>query len=155
MDKIVTIGDKEIKLNNNIAWCMEYRDQFGKDILPVLMPLLTSMLESVSTVIAEAENDGYELTVPGIAEAISGRSLDVVLPLYQAEFVDLVINTTWAMAKVADPNIDPPKQWVRQFDGFYLDVLIPELLDLILKGSISSKNLERLETLKARLQPGT
>ena len=152
MEKIISIGDKEVRLNNNIGWTMEYRDQFGKDILPVIMPFITSMIESVSTVIADAETDG-EITTANIASALSGRSLDVVLPLYQAEFVDLVINVIWSMAKVADDKIEPPKKWVRQFDGFYLDEIIPEVLDMVLRGFVSSKNLERLEGVKTKLRP--
>lgn len=152
MEKIIKIGEKEVRLNNNIGWAMEYRDQFGKDILPVLMPLLTTMIESVSTVVAEAEGDG-ELTTSRIAEALSGRTLDIVLPLYQAEFVDLVINVLWAMAKTADANIEPPRKWVNQFDGFYLDEIVPELLDLVLRGLVSGKNLKRLEQIKTTLRP--
>jgi hypothetical protein len=34
VERIIKIADKEVRLNNNVAWTMEYRDQFGKDILP-------------------------------------------------------------------------------------------------------------------------
>lgn len=152
MEKIIKIGEKDVRLNNNIGWVMEYRDQFGKDILPVIMPFLTSMIESVSTVIADADNNG-EITTTTIAEALSGRSLDVVLPLYQADFVDLVINVIWAMAKTADDTIEPPKKWVRQFEGFYLDEILPDVLDMVLRGFVSSKNLARLEGVKTKLRP--
>lgn len=152
MEKIITIGGHDVRLNNNIGWAMEYRDQFGKDILPVIMPLITTMIESVSTVLADAETDG-EITATNIAEALTGRSLDIVLPLYQAEFNDLVINVLWSMAKTADANIEPPRKWVRQFDSFYLDEIVPGLLDLVLRGLVSSKNLERLEGIKTKLQP--
>ena len=125
---------------------MEYRDQFGKDILPVIMPLLASMIEGISTIMADANKEG-ELTTSSIAEALEGRTMEVLLPAFQAEFVDLVINVTWAMAKVADEGIAPPKQWVRQFDGFYLDEVGPAIFDLILKGFVSSKNLKRLKKI--------
>ena len=155
MEKVIKIGKQEVKLNNNVAWTMEYRDQFGKDILPAIMPLLASMIEGVSTVVAEA-NEAGEMTTSSIAEAIEGRTMDVLLPMFQAEFVDLVINVTWAMAKVADESIDPPKRWVRQFDSFPLDVVGPVVYDMVLKGFVSSKNLKRLkkigESLKT-LQP--
>ena len=152
MEKIIKIGNKEVRLNNNIGWTMEYRDQFGKDILPVVMPFITAVIESVSTVLAEAETDG-EISTNTIAEALTGRSLDVVLPLYQAEFVDLVINVCWAMAKTADETIEPPKKWVRQFDEFYLDEIIPALFDMIVTGFMSVKNRQRLEGIKKTLRP--
>ena len=155
MEKIIKIGKKEVRLNNNVAWTMEYRDQFGKDILPAVMPLLTSMIEGVSAVVAES-TEGERITAESIAEALQGRTIDFMLPMYQVEFVDLVVNVTWAMAKAADESIDPPKKWVRQFEEFPLDVVGPTVFDLVLKGFVSSKNLKRLkkigESLKT-LQP--
>ena len=146
MEKIIKIGKQEVKLNNNVAWTMEYRDQFGKDILPAIMPLLASMIEGVSTVVAEAGGSG-ELTTSSMAEALEGRAMEVLLPMFQAEFVDLAINVTWSMAKVADESIDPPKRWVRQFDEFPLDVVGPAVFDMVLKGFVSSKNLKRLKKI--------
>jgi len=152
MEKVIKIGSNEVRLSNNVAWVMEYRDQFGKDILPAIMPLITTVSEGISTVISEA---GTDITIESLSEAINGRAMDVLLPLYQAEFVDLVINVTWAMAKAADEDIDPPKKWVRQFDTFPLDVVGPAIFELIVKGFISSKNLTRLKRTgkKLNLQP--
>ena len=154
MEKVIKIGKQEVRLNNNVAWTMEYRDQFGKDILPAVMPLLASMIEGVSTIMADAGKD--ELTTASIAEALEGRTMDVLLPMFQAEFVDLVVNVTWAMAKAADESIEPPKRWVRQFEEFPLDVVGPAVYDLVLKGFVSSKNLKRLKKLGndlRKLQP--
>ena len=56
------------------------------------------------------------------------------------------------MAKAADETIDPPRKWVRQFDAFPLDEIVPEVGELMLKGFASSKNLERLRTMLGRLK---
>ena len=144
MEKIIKIGKQEVRLNNNVAWTMEYRDQFGKDILPAIMPLVASITEGAASILSEAD-DNEAVTIASIASAIEGRSIEVLLPMFQAEFVDLVINVTWAMAKAADESIDPPKRWVRQFDSFPLDIVIPEVGGLVLKGFSSSKNLKRLK----------
>ena len=149
MEKIIKIGKQEVRLNNNVAWTMEYRDQFGKDIVPAIMPLLASMIEGVSTIVAEA---GDEVNTSTIAEALQGRAIDIMLPMFQAEFVDLVVNVTWAMAKAADESIAPPKQWVRQFDLFPLDVVGPAVFDMVLKGFVSSKNLKRLKKIGESLR---
>lgn len=151
MEKVIKIGKQEVRLNNNVAWTMEYRDQFGKDILPAVMPLLASMIEGVSTVAAEADKSG-ELTMASIAETLEGRAIDVLLPMFQAEFVDLIVNVTWAMAKAADENIETPKRWVRQFEEFPLDVVGPAVYDLVLKGFVSSKNLRRLKKIGNELR---
>ena len=150
MEKIIKIGKQEVRLNNNVAWTMEYRDQFGKDIVPTLMPVLASMIEGVSTVIAETGKT--EITMTDLAEALQGRTLDVLLPMFQVEFVDTIINVTWAMAKVADEDIEPPKKWVRQFETFPIDVIAPAVYELVLKGFVSSKNLKRLKSVGASLK---
>ena len=153
MEKIINIGDVEVKLSNNVAWTMEYRDQFNKDVMEATMPLITSLIETVSTVVSESEKDG-QFDYKDIAEAIQGRAFDITLPLTQLGFTDSVINIVWAMAKAADPSIDPPKQWVRQFDTFPLDEIVPAVGELVLKGFASSKNLERLRSIvKTITQP--
>ena len=150
MEKVIKIGKQEVKLSNNVAWTMEYRDQFGKDIVPALMPVIASIMEGASALIGEADNG--EINVSDIASAIEGRAMDVLLPLFQVEFVDTIINVTWAMAKAANEDLDPPKKWVRQFDEFPLDVVIPAVYDMVLKGFVSSKNLKRLKSLKRSLK---
>ena len=151
MEKIIKIGKQEVRLNNNVSWTMEYRDQFGKDILPTIMPIVASAIEGVSTIAAEADSNG-ELTISSIARSLEGRMVDVLLPMFQAEFVDLVVNVTWAMAKAADETIDPPKKWVREFDEFPLDVIGPAVFDMVLKGFVSSKNLERLKKIRVSIK---
>ena len=150
MEKIIKIGNKEVRLNNNVAWTMEYRDQFGKDIVPALMPVLASIVEGVSTIVSES--GGGTITAADIADAVQGRSMEVLLPLFQVEFVDTIINVTWAMAKAADEDIEPPKKWVRQFEEFPLDVIVPAVYELVLKGFVSSKNLKRLKKVSASLR---
>lgn len=152
MEKIIKIGKTEVKLNNNAAWCMEYRDQFGKDILPVILPMGASIAEMVASVAASAE----DLSIRSLAESIEGRTMEILMPIMQVEMVDILINVTWAMAKTADETIEPPKKWIRQFDSFPLDIVAPEVYDMAMKGFLSSKNRKRLKnavkTLK-NLQP--
>ena len=150
MEKIIKIGKQDVKLNNNAAWTMEYRDQFGKDIIPAIMPVLASMLEGVSSLIVEAGTD--EIRIDTLASALEGRSMDILLPMFQVEFVDTIINVTWAMAKAADEDIDPPKKWIRQFETFPLDIVAPAVYELIFKGFVSSKNLKRLKNLGTSLK---
>ena len=150
MEKIIKIGKQEVRLNNNVAWTMEYRDQFGKDIVPAMMPILASLIEGVSTIISESGSN--EVTMSDIADAVQGRAMEVILPMFQVEFVDTIINVTWAMAKAADESIEPPKRWVRQFEEFPLDVIVPAVYELVLKGFVSSKNLKRLKKASASLR---
>lgn len=145
MEKIITIGDKEVKLSNNIAWTMEYKTQFNKDVIESMMPIISTLVETATTIISETGKT--ELNIKDIAEAIQGRTFELTLPLMQLGLTDAVVNVVWAMAKAADSKIDPPIQWVRQFDSFPLDEIVPAAGEMILKGFASSKNLERLKSI--------
>lgn len=144
MEKVIKIGDKEVRLSNNVAWTMEYKDQFNKDVMESMMPIITSLIETVTTIVNES--GGTKVDIKAISGALEGRAFDITLPLTQLGLNDSVINVVWAMAKAADETIAPPKQWVRQFDTFPLDIIIPEVGQMILSGFASSKNLERLRT---------
>lgn len=146
MEKVIKIGDKEVTLSNNIAWTMEYRDQFGSDIIQDHIPLLETITEALASVIGENGTNGID--VADIVSSLEGRTMDIMLPMMQTRFMELFVNVTWAMAKAADEDIDPPKKWVRQFDVFPLDVIVPTIYDLAFKGFVSSKNLKRLTALK-------
>ena len=150
MEKTIKIDGKEVTLNNNAAWCMEYKDQFGRDILPALLPVIASAVEGIASVLADKGE--ASLDVKNLAEAIEGRSMEILLPMLQVEFNDVIIGVTWALAKCANEDIPEPKRWIRQFDTFPLDIIVPEVYDLVITGFTSSKNLERLESVKDSLK---
>ena len=153
MEKIIKIGDKEVRIDNCVGWTMEYKSQFGRDILPSIMPIVISGIESVTMVLNEAGlKDGKKPTTGDIASALEGRTMELLLPLYQLEFTDTVINVLWSMAKAADDNIAPPKAWVKQFDEFPLDIILPTIVEMIVVGFVSSKNRERLRTIGETLK---
>ena len=150
MEKIINIEGQELKLNNQVAWTMEYKDQFGRDIVPVIMPMVSAIVEGLASVISE--NDTTELSAKQISEAFQGRSMEILLPMFQVEFVDIILNVTWALAKCADETIPEPKKWIRQFETFPLDVIVPEVYQLVMQGFVSSKNWARLKEMSEKLQ---
>ena len=134
MIKTIKLNDeKELTLSNNLAWATIYKDQFGHDIVPDLMPILSAILR----LFAET-TDVKELL----------RNFDTVqnalIELCAFQFTDLV-NLVWAFSKAYDDKIEPPEKWVRQFDGFPLDIVGPAILELLAKGLVSSKNLSSLQ----------
>lgn len=152
MEKTIKIGKKSVRLNNNVSWAIVYRDQFGRDIIPTIMPLFASALDIISGIINETgKTDDIELT--DLAKLADGDSLlNAAIHLGGFEFTDLIC-ITWALAKCADEDIPEPREWISQFDNFPVDVVAPEVFSLIFKGVVSSKNLKRLEDLKKRIQP--
>ena len=152
MEKTIKIGKKSVRLNNNISWAIAYRDQFGRDIIPALMPLLASALDIISGLINETGKTD-EIDLADLAKLADGDALvNAVIHLGGFEFTDFIC-ITWALAKCADEDIPAPREWVAQFDTFPLDVIAPEVFSLIFRGVVSSKNLKRLEDLKKRIQP--
>ena len=152
MEKTIKIGKKSVRLNNNISWAIAYRDQFGRDIIPTLMPLLASALDVISGLINETGKTD-EIDLADLAKLADGDTLlNAVIHLGGFELTDLIC-ITWALAKCADEDIPAPREWVAQFDTFPIDVIAPEVFSLIFKGVVSSKNLKRLEDLKKRIQP--
>lgn len=151
MEKIIKIDNKEVKLNNNVSWTLAYRDQFGTDIVPTLMPLIAAAMDVISGIFNEI-GTGKEIGVDDIAKVLDGdRIVDIVAHLSAVEFTDFV-NITWALAKCADDDIPEPRTWLRQFDEFPLDIIVPAVAELVVKGMISSKNLARLKGMKANLR---
>ena len=152
MIKTIQIGEKEVQLNNNIGWTIEYRDQFGQDIIPTLLPMVAAALDIIKGLLEDA-NDIDNLEWKDILKALDGDTLlDALVHLGGLEFRDF-INITWSMAKCADDTIPEPKKWVRQFETFPVDLIAPAVFEMIYTGIISSKNLTRLKKVKTDLQP--
>ena len=152
MEKTIKIGEKEVKISNNIGWMLEYRSQFGVDIVPALMPALASVVDIVGGIIDE-RGTAKEITAKDIISVIrSDAGLDALAHLSGLEFVDF-INIFWAMAKTADDSIPEPRTWVKQFDEFPVDVIAPAVFELAFRGCVSSKNWSRLESVKETLRP--
>ncbi len=143
MIKTINLEEKELTLSNNLAWATIYKDQFGHDIVPDVLPILSAVLKIFGE-IQQADN---------VAELIKSLEFstiqDALIELCAFQFSDL-IHLVWAFNKAYDENIAPPDKWVRQFDEFPLDIIVPAVGELLAKGLISSKNLQSLRgSLKA------
>lgn len=151
MIRTLNIGNKEVRLSNNISWTMIYRDQFGHDIVSSLAPMLAAGLDVISGFLGDVDTS-QPVNAADIMKNIDGDALlDALAHLSGVEFVDL-INITWAMAKAVDDSLPEPMRWVKDFDEFPVDVIAPEVAKLAFKGMVSTKNLKRLMDLKKNLQ---
>lgn len=151
MEKTIKIGKKEVRLSNNISWAIIYRDQFGHDIIPTLMPLMAAAFDIISGLIDE---DGVVNTTDILRKVDGDKFLEAVIHLSGLELVEF-INIVWAMAKAVDDDLPEPKAWVKQFDSFPLDTIAPVVAQLIVKGLSTSKNWTRLTNLLKANQPLT
>ena len=151
MIRTIEIGNKEVRLSNNIGWTMIYRDQFGHDIVSSLTPMLAAGLDLISVFLSDVDTS-KPIDAVDLLKKIDGDVLiDAMAHLSGVEIVDL-INITWAMAKAMDDDIPEPKRWVRDFEEFPIDVIAPEIAKLAFKGMVSTKNLKRLMSLKEKIR---
>ena len=151
MESIIKIGDKDVRVNNRAGWTMTYRDQFGRDIVPTLMPLFAGALDVVSGLIKETGKiDSVEFE-DILAVADGDALINAFIHLSGFEFVE-ILYITWAMAKEADNSIPEPKTWIRSFEVFPIDEVVPEVVKLAFSGMVSSKNWERLRTITESLK---
>lgn len=151
MEKTIKIGNKSIRLCNDIVWALNYRDQFGQDIVPTLMPALAAGIDILSG-IAKTGAIGGDIYADEILKKMDGDDLmNAIVHLGGLELTDL-INITWALAKTADESIPEPRTWAKELGVFPIDEVAPAVIDLVAKGVVSSKNLKRLKDLKAKLR---
>lgn len=157
MEKTITVGQKQIRLNNSIGWALAYRDQFGSDVVQAMIPVMVGVVDAVMALISEAgagqDGDKVKLDPSQLANVTGSDAYYAALAQLSDVKVTDLINITWAMAKNADSSIAEPRQWIQQFDEFPLDVVVPEVYGLMVKGFVSSKNLERLQKLISGLRP--
>ncbi len=145
MERNITIDGKDVKFSNNIGWTMVYRDQFGRDIIPTLIPAVAGVMDIVSGILSEADEAG-KISLADLGKIDGNTITDMMIHIGGLEFVDF-LNITWSMAKAADPDIPEPSVWVRQFQEFPIDEIAPAIVGLIVDGIISKKNRLKLKKI--------
>jgi hypothetical protein len=113
MEKILNIDGRDVKFKSTASFLLRYKMQFQRDGLKDLMKLQGAInLET------------KELT--------NVEQLDL----------EVFYNMTWVLAKVANPEIPPPLEWLDTFSEFPLIEIIPEIIELMmlcLQSSVKSK----------------
>lgn len=133
MIKTINIDGKEVKFSTNAYFANIFKNQFGYDILTVIMPLISEALKGLD-----------ELYIRQETEAIMPSTIGELLEnVYSLEMVD-VNNFIWSLAKMADPSIDEPMKWYSQFNEFPVIDILKELLEIIVPSLISKKKLEEI-----------
>ena len=134
MKKTIKLNSKEkIKIDTSWNWAYIYMDYFGHDIIPDLIPVIDTFIETFTRLLNGAQTDEDE---------ISDK-------LYGLE-ATTVTNVVWALAKNADEEIPDVREWLKGFDRFPLDIILPEVLETLADTMMSSKKAELLrETLTA------
>ena len=133
MIKTINIDGKEVKFSTNAYFANIFKNQFGYDILTVIMPLVSEALKGLDELYIRQETEA-------IMPSTIGELLDNV---YSLEMVD-INNFIWSLAKMADPSIDEPIKWYSQFNEFPVIDILKELSEIIVPSLISKKKLEEI-----------
>lgn len=152
MIKTVKIDkDHSLTLSNNIGWMFIYRDQFGRDIVPTIVPVLNA---GIDLIFAAYKATGGKIDKTILEKIDPDEVTSAMWSAAGIEAVDL-LNIVWAMAKNADEGIPEPRLFFAGFDTFPVDVVFPAAFELLYKGLISGKNLKRLQEAAANLKPSS
>lgn len=126
MIKAINVGEKELTLSTNIFFAFNFKNQFGYDVLTVVLPIISQILENMR-LSAEDLSENQIVDLSAIVDGISGL-----------ELVDL-IGLIWAMAKTNDPTIPPPEQWLKQFDEFPIYDILKEVIPDLMQSAVTKK----------------
>lgn len=158
MEKTIKAGKKSYKLTNKVKWMQVYKNEFGRDIMPMLVPVANAFLElSVSVMKATG---GKALDMSKAGEVLKDIDIaDMQSSMYSLaglEFTDLLA-ITWSMAKTMDEETTDFDTWVDEFvdDFFPVDEIAPAIVTMNAKALMSTKNFSRFQKAVEVLKPKT
>ncbi len=144
MKKTIQIDGRDVKFSNNASLFNIYKNQFGKDILSVIMPLFSEFLTNSDALFSTVINDGAKAIKPSeIALALEG--------VFSLEMVDF-LQFAWAMAKCADRDTLDYDEWLESFEDFPIYDVYEELLPMLFRSVISKKKLGKLKAKLKKLK---
>lgn len=152
MIKTIKINkDQSVELNGSAGWFLIYRETFGHDILPDIMPVIESGLTMAISLLQGLnidDNGGVNASTREIVSQIdSGVLTDLFINLSGLE-ASTALQIIWAMAKNADDDIPPLREYLNQFDVFPFDTIIPKVVRVIIDSTVSAKNAKRLTQVR-------
>ena len=154
MRKEIIVGDQSVEINTSAGWLFVYREQFGRDILSDVVPLLDAFAGAsadVAKAMLKEKNGEKAIASEEImaTEVLRNMDPDTLQELiYKAASLESItlIKMLWAMAKNADESIPAVKQWANTFEVMPMDEIVPEIVNSIMEGLASSKKFQSLQT---------
>lgn len=146
MKKTIKIDDEQkFEINSSSGWLYAYQEQFGHDVLPVLLPAAEALLQTMADLMKDSKSDN----VGDILAAADEETISNAFITLSGMQLTTVTNIVWAMAKNANDSIESPREWLNSFDVFPWDIVVPQVLSAALEACISKKKFEKIkETIK-------
>lgn len=137
MLKTITIDEKEVQFKASASFPLVYKANFNADILTVIMPLISELLDGMDDILKESiKKDGNIELKPS---TLSGLLQNV----YSLELID-IMNLLWTLARCADDTIPEPMKWFGQFDEFPIIDIAVEVFPMLFESLFSKKKLKEI-----------
>lgn len=137
MLKTITIDGKEVQFKASASFPIIYKANFNSDILTVIMPLISELLEGLDDILSE------DIVKDGAINLKSSDLASLLSNIYALELVD-IMNLLWTLAKCADKEIPEPVKWFDQFDEFPIIDIAAEVFPMLFTSLISKKKLTEM-----------
>ena len=135
MKKTIKIDGRDVTFDSSFYFAIIYKNQYNRDIMSVLMPVISDILKGSDELFNSARGTG-EITPSMIGDALES--------IYSLEMTD-IMGLIWAMAKMADENIPEPDEWFRSFEEFPIVDILDELKSIIIPSLVSKKKLNQIK----------
>lgn len=140
MIKTINLGNgQSLEINSSGGWLYVFQEQFGFDVLPLLMPALEAGLKAVGIAVQGADGKD-KIEAAQMLANFDDENINEIMTSFSGLQLTTLLNIVWAMAKNANDNIPEPKVFYNSFDEFPNDLVIPEVVRQIINTTISKKN---------------
>lgn len=134
---------QSLEINSSGGWLYVFQEQFGFDVLPLLMPALEAGLKAVGIAVQGADGKD-KIEAAQMLANFDDENINEIMTSFSGLQLTTLLNIVWAMAKNANDNIPEPKVFYNSFDEFPSDLVIPEVVRQIINTTISKKNRAKL-----------
>jgi len=135
--------EKDLRLDSSLRWAVIYQSQTGHDILPDLLPILYAGAD-LALEIAKATGMKGEDPAKIIQALDSDTVKDAIVDLAGLQLTDL-LTLVWSMARNAG-DARSFEEFVAWADPFPLDVIVPEIFEMLVRTLVAGKNADRILT---------
>ena len=122
--KKVLIGEKSVSLRANASFLLIYKDEFSREALTDVFPLMQMVLPIIGLARGETLDSTTAMALVDGLEKFNTETL---------------VNIIWAMAKNADNTIGEPREWLDTFEDFPLLDILNDVIPFLLESMISKK----------------
>lgn len=131
-----------VELNSSMGWILIYKEQFGHDILPDLMPAIDAVFGLSLDLIGDLNLD--EIGLDEILRKLDKDMVSEALATASGLGATTMVQIIWSLAKNANPDIPGPLKWINSFETIPFDEVFMPVINLIFDSCVSKKKARSL-----------